>query len=231
MATQKNISVKNVLRIIALSLLVALAATIIIGLSLGYKVFIVNGASSQPMIKYRSIVIDKMLEPNEIRLGDIISYKSGNGVITHRLVVVEDGDDNVIAEFRQLPQGYAGEWEVGEAYIVDRSDLGTNIVEWYSGEEFTIQSNFRTRAANLNLNPLESTATLENVPYQNILGIVMFSIPFLGNIILFIQNNIILVVATFAALILLYNMIQSEIEQNKKYKKIQEDKKDIHDNK
>jgi signal peptidase I len=231
MTKHKNISIKNILKIVSVSLLIALVAIIIIGLSLGYKVFIVNGGSSEPMIKYRSIVIDKMLEPNEIRLGDILSYKSGNGVITHRLVMVEDGDDNVIAEFRQLPQGYAGEWEVGEEYIVDRSDLGTNIVEWYSGEEFTIESNFRTMAASYNLNPLESTSTLENVPYQNILGIVVFSIPYLGNVILFIQNNIILVVATIASLIILYNMILSEIEQNKKYKKIEEDKDDANDNK
>ena len=231
MATQKKGALKNILKITMLILLAVLAFTILTGLILGYKVFIVNGASSEPMIEYRSIVIDKPVAPSEIRLGDILSYKSGNGVITHRLVVVEDAEDNVIAEFRQLPVGYAGEWEVGEQYIVDRSDLGVNIVEWYSGEEFTTESNFRTRSANNSLNPLDSTSTLENVPYENIFGVVVFSIPVLGNIILFIQRNIILVVATFAALILLYNMVQQEMEQNKKYKQNSINDNDEQDNK
>ena len=197
-----------------MSLLIILTATILIGWIAGYKAFIVNGASMEPIVEYRSLAIDYKLDANDIQIGDAITYRVGNGIITHRLIRVKTNAEVPVAEFRDMAD-YEASWEEDGAYLIAREDLGVNVVIWHSGVEFTEEMIFNTQGTNYSKNPLDSTATVETVAYSQIYGIVMFSIPNFGNVVIFIQENIILIVATFAALILLYNMVYAEMHKKK----------------
>jgi hypothetical protein len=219
MQQTKNKSVGKIVKIALISLVGLFAFSIILGWMLGFKAYIVNGGSSEPMVAYRSLVIVQPVKAKNIDLGDVTSYMSSEtnpNPITHRVVKVEDSEGTTIAEFREKVGGeIPTEWTTGEAVVIERDDLGVNVVAWYSGALFDETSVFRTQASNYKLNPLESTSTLESVSYSRMYGKVLFSIPNLGNIVLFIQKNIILVVATIACLFLLYNLIYNEMKVRK----------------
>lgn len=214
MVQNKKVNISNILKIIFRSLLILFVATILIGWLAGYKAYIVNGGSMEPIIHYRSLAVDKKPSAQNIKIGDAITYKVGSGFITHRLTKVKNNAEVTIAEFRDFAD-YDVSWEEGEAYYEDRSDLGVNVVIWYSGIEFDEQMIFITRATNNTANPLDSTATEETIAYSQIHGVVAFSIPGFGNFVLFIQKNIILIIATFVSLLLLYNMIYAEMHKKK----------------
>jgi len=209
----KKITAGKVVRAVLLGLLMLLSLTILIGWAVGYKAFIVDGASMEPIIHYRSLVVDYKKAAEDIQIGDAITYKV-TGIITHRLVRVKTSTNDIIAEFRDMAD-YEASWEEDGAYLVEREDLGVDVVIWYSGTVFTEDMTFVTQGTDTDINPLASNASLENVTYSQIEGIVLFSIPNLGNVIIFIQKNVILIVATFAALILLYNMVYNEVKSKK----------------
>jgi len=232
--TTKNKNPKGlVFKIISfgiLGLLGLLALTIVFGMIFGYKGFIVRGESMEPIIHYYSFAVAQPRAPEQIKLGNAISYTSASsiqeaslrtGVVTHRLIRVVNELDEVIAEFRNFAD-YDASWEENGAYIVSRPDLSIGesgtVVEWYSGEEFTKDCIFLTQGTNREVNPLyamASSAAIEEIPYQRIFGVVIFSIPKLGFILYFIQKNIILVAAVFISGILLYNLISRDLKANK----------------
>lgn len=60
---------------------------------LGYKPFIVLSGSMQPTIMTGDIAIIKEYNPEQLKEGDIIAFRSGNAVVTHRIleITVEEG--------------------------------------------------------------------------------------------------------------------------------------------
>ena len=73
MATQKKAIFSKILKITIMSLLIILTATILIGWIAGYKAFIVNGGSMEPIIEYRSLAVDYKLDANDIQIGDAVT--------------------------------------------------------------------------------------------------------------------------------------------------------------
>lgn len=79
----------------------------------GYGAFTIESDSMNPVIKTGSLVIYKKVEPQEISVGDIISYyKSKDEIETHRVIEILDennrsfitkGDANDIADSLQVP--------------------------------------------------------------------------------------------------------------------------------
>jgi len=58
---------------------------------LGYKPFIVLSDSMLPVISAGDLVITKEVDTEELKEGDVIAFREGKSVITHRIVsVVED---------------------------------------------------------------------------------------------------------------------------------------------
>ena len=212
MEKTKTKIIGKIIKFTILGLFVGLALTVLVGYLFGYKAFIVDGASMEPIIDFRALAIDKVTPASEIEIGDAVTYSSGPGYVTHRVVQVKNESSVIIAEFRDMAN-YEASWEQNGAYIVDRSDLGLDVVAWYSGEEFNQNMTFVTQGTDRDINPFVSQATLENIDYDRIQGVVQFSIKNLGNVIIFIQRNIILVVATFASIIILYNMIYKELHK------------------
>lgn len=61
---------------------------------MGYKPFIVLSGSMEPEIMTGDMVLVKNTDAGNLQKGDVISYKSGEAVITHRIIDVkaEDGE-------------------------------------------------------------------------------------------------------------------------------------------
>lgn len=58
----------------------------------GWKPFIVLSGSMETQISAGDIVVVKEIDPNELKKGDIIAFKDGNIVITHRIDEVTEID-------------------------------------------------------------------------------------------------------------------------------------------
>ena len=89
----------------------------------GIKTFVIVSGSMQPDLMIGDIVIVKNCDKNDINVGDIISYRSGQSVITHRIVefIESDGQtgyitkgdnnnvkDNVVVKFEDIEGKYIG---------------------------------------------------------------------------------------------------------------------------
>ena len=70
---------------------------------LGYKPFIVLSGSMEPSIMTGDMVFVKETDPDSLKVGDVISYKSGSAVVTHRIVEVKSEN----GETRYVTQGDA----------------------------------------------------------------------------------------------------------------------------
>lgn len=89
----------------------------------GIKTFVIVSGSMQPDLMIGDIVIVKNCDKKDINVGDIISYRSGQSVITHRIVefIESDGQtgyitkgdnnnvkDNVVVKFEDIEGKYIG---------------------------------------------------------------------------------------------------------------------------
>ena len=57
---------------------------------LGYKPFIVLSGSMEPTIMTGDIAIIKKCNVNELKTGDVIAFKNGTSVITHRIIEISE---------------------------------------------------------------------------------------------------------------------------------------------
>lgn len=66
----------------------------------GYKPFIVLSGSMEPTIMTGDLVIIQKCNVNELKEGDIIAFRSGNSVITHRILksTIENGQKMFITK-------------------------------------------------------------------------------------------------------------------------------------
>ncbi len=59
---------------------------------LGYKPFIVLSDSMNPGINSGDLVLVKETSPSSLKTGDIIAYREGDSVVTHRIVGITEAD-------------------------------------------------------------------------------------------------------------------------------------------
>lgn len=62
---------------------------------LGIKTYVIISGSMEPNLQIGDIVIVKKVAQNELKQGDIISYRQGQSVITHRIAEVIDKEGEV----------------------------------------------------------------------------------------------------------------------------------------
>lgn len=62
---------------------------------LGIKTYVIISGSMEPNLQIGDIVIVKKVVQNELKQGDIISYRQGQSVITHRIAEVIDKEGKV----------------------------------------------------------------------------------------------------------------------------------------
>ena len=103
----KAISIKNKFNIIIYIILIPILIynTILIAKAiinpyetpdfLGIKTYVIISGSMQPKLQIGDIVIVKNVEQRELEKGDIISFREGQNVVTHRIVDVLKNEDTI----------------------------------------------------------------------------------------------------------------------------------------
>ncbi len=78
-----------------MALLATLVAAVTVPRLWGYQTYVIYGSSMEPTIKLGSLIVAKSVSPDDLEVGDIITFRSrGNETtVTHRIVGVrhEDG--------------------------------------------------------------------------------------------------------------------------------------------
>ena len=81
---------------ILMLLLVVIAALLLVPKLFGYTQYAVISGSMEPNIPVGSIVYDKEVEPEELEIGDVITYRlSGDTLVTHRIVAIDEASQSV----------------------------------------------------------------------------------------------------------------------------------------
>lgn len=62
----------------------------------GIKPFIVLSGSMEPAIFAGDLVISKTVDPASLKVNDVISFKQGNAVVTHRIVDIDQKDNETV---------------------------------------------------------------------------------------------------------------------------------------
>lgn len=65
---------------------------------LGFTPFIMSSRSMEPKLPVNNIIVIKKIGADDIKVGDIISYKSGDIIITHRVTKITYVGDNYFYE-------------------------------------------------------------------------------------------------------------------------------------
>lgn len=63
---------------------------------LGYKFFVVLTGSMQDTLKPGDFIISKKIDTSSLQIGDIISFKEDNTIITHRIIKIEKKDGELL---------------------------------------------------------------------------------------------------------------------------------------
>ena len=137
---------------------------------LGYRYYNLLTPSMTPTIPVGSAVFVKMLEPSELKEGDIITYatsRDGKVVVTHRIEEVINDENGL----RFITKG-------------DANDV-------------------------TDLNPILAS---------QVIGKVNLFIPHLGNVLVYMQERIWLVVAAIIALMLIFELISYLVSSKRKSK-------------
>ncbi len=101
----------NVLGVLLIVAVIALAAPLTVPRLLGFEVYEVVSGSMEPAISTGSAVYAKQVEPTSVTEGDIIAFLDKGGVVVHRVAVnrsstgefVTKGDANPIEDFEPVP--------------------------------------------------------------------------------------------------------------------------------
>lgn len=57
-----------------------------------YKFMAVLSGSMSPTFNVYDMIVDKTVNPNDLRIGDVITMSEGNALVTHRIVKIEEKD-------------------------------------------------------------------------------------------------------------------------------------------
>ena len=63
---------------------------------LGIKTFSIISGSMEPAISINDIVVVREVNPNDININDIITFKVENEIITHRVINIEKKDERIV---------------------------------------------------------------------------------------------------------------------------------------
>ena len=62
---------------------------------LGYKMYVIISGSMQPELEVGDIVVVKKINPNDLKKDDVISFRKGQTIITHRIVEVKNAEEKL----------------------------------------------------------------------------------------------------------------------------------------
>lgn len=83
----------SIIKSFIFSLLFAVALSLI----LGYRYVLVNGWSSEPVIKYHSVIMIHKVDAKDLKVGDYVTFSyTGAGKITHRIKSIDLENDVIV---------------------------------------------------------------------------------------------------------------------------------------
>lgn len=89
----------SILSGIILLFLAVVAAIMVVPHLMGYQTMAVLSGSMEPEIPVGSVVYVKETDPQELEVGDIITYQlSSDTVVTHRIVEIDDSKQEIITK-------------------------------------------------------------------------------------------------------------------------------------
>jgi len=114
MNNKKNKWLENILTLLILTVAFLLISTLIFP-EVGIKFFVIESGSMSPTIKTGSLVVTK--SSSSYNVDDIITFKRGNQLITHRIITLENGSyqtkgDHNLSEDVELVQNNAVQGKV-----------------------------------------------------------------------------------------------------------------------
>lgn len=78
------------------SFLIAFVLMIGVGYLLGYKAILVNGWSSEPYLKYQSLIVTYKCKFEDLKVGDFITFtNTGKSYVTHQIVAIDYENDQI----------------------------------------------------------------------------------------------------------------------------------------
>ncbi len=84
---------------------------------LGIKTYVIISGSMQPNINIGDIVVVKKVDINELQVEDIISYRKGKDVITHRINKIETKDKEVVIKTKGDSNNVEDSYEITQESI------------------------------------------------------------------------------------------------------------------
>jgi len=109
----------RVLLLLAGLLLVAALA----GMAFGYRALIVKSGSMTPAIRTGDIVITKLVRPEAVRIGDVVTFRDpsrNEDLVTHRVVAIHPGGAKVAFETRGDANTGVEDWDVARDGTIGR---------------------------------------------------------------------------------------------------------------
>lgn len=97
---EKTKTISKIFNVILIILIYNIVVLAVFGISkmknidiFGYKAYIIVTNSMEPNIKIGDVVITKKVEQNELTKGDVITFKRGEEVITHRITKIDQKEE------------------------------------------------------------------------------------------------------------------------------------------
>ena len=88
----------------------------------GYRIYTIRTGSMDPAYKVYDVILVKETNPDDLRVGDVITYANTNYTVTHRIVFINDQNGEITAD---LPEG------LYKAIEVQASDIKYDITNAY----------------------------------------------------------------------------------------------------
>lgn len=104
----------------------------------GYKTYVIVSGSMEPNLKIGDIVVVKKVNENELNVGDIISFRQGQNVVTHRIsqikyeygekIYITRGDNNNTEDNGSIDYSYI------EGKVVNNIKKAGKVVIFFQGK-------------------------------------------------------------------------------------------------
>lgn len=87
------------------SICISIILTLVLGYIFGYRAIIVIGGSAEPDIHYHSIIVTAKYKPEDLKIGDYVTFtNSGQVNTTHKIVSIDLENDIIVCRGNQYNQ-------------------------------------------------------------------------------------------------------------------------------
>jgi signal peptidase len=101
-----------------------------------YKLMIVTSGSMVPVFRPGDLICIVRMNPNEAKVGDIVTFKTDEGVLTHRIVEIKaDGEIVTKGDANSVNDSWPNGWKLGKVetkYVFTIPKLGY-VISWIQG--------------------------------------------------------------------------------------------------